>query len=91
MPYGIDNAIIGKISTMEANGKPAVVSSKRGICIVTLYNTEDGTPTEALGMERNILRDVTIGRGVNEQTLAMDDLLKNVKIVDRRNNFYKEY
>ena len=74
---------------MEANGKPAVVSSNRALCIATIYSTEPGTPTEALGMERNILRDVTFGRGANEQSLAMDDLQKGFKIVDRRHNFYK--
>lgn len=89
MPYGLDNAIVGKLTTMDANGKPAVVSSKHAICIATLYSTEDGVPTEALGMERNILRDVTIGRGSNEQSLAMDDLQKGFKIVDRRHNFYR--
>ena len=89
MPYGIDNAIVGKLSTMEANGKPAVVSSKRAICIATIYSAEAGQPSDALGMERNILRDVTIGRGVSEQSLAMDDLQKGVKIVDRRHNFYR--
>ena len=89
MPYGIDNAIVGKISTMEANGKPAVVSSNRSICIATVYNAEVGQPTDALGLERNILRDVTIGRSTNEQSLAMDDLQKGLKIVDRRHNFYR--
>lgn len=89
MPYGIDNAIVGKLSTMEANGKPAVVASKRALCIATLYSAEAGQPSENLGMERNILRDVTIGRGNSEQGLAMDDLQKGVKIVDRRHNFYK--
>ena len=89
MPYGIDNAIIGKLSTMEANGKPAVVSSKSAICIATIYSAEAGQPSEALGMERNILRDVTIGRGASEQSIAMDDLQKDIKIVDRRHNFYR--
>ena len=89
MPFGIDNAVVGKISTMEANGKPAVVSSKNAIYIATVYSAEDGQPTESLGMERNILRDVTIGRGASEQIFAMDDLLKGVKIVDRRHNFYR--
>ena len=89
MPYGLDNAIVGKLSTMDANGKPIVVSSKRALCIATIYNIENGTPTDALGLERNILRDVTIGRGTNEQNLAMEDLQKDVKIVDRRHNFYR--
>ena len=89
MPYGIDNAIIGKLSTMEANGKPVVVSSQRGLCIATIYSAEAGQPSESLGLERNILRDVTIGRGNNEQTLAMEDLMKDIKIVDRRHNFYR--
>ena len=89
MPFGIDNAVVGKISTMEANGKPAVVSSKNAIYIATVYSAEDGQPTESLGMERNILRDVTIGRGASEQIFAMDDLLNGVKIVDRRHNFYR--
>ena len=89
MPYGIDNAIMGKISTLEANGKPAVLSSKRSVCIATVYSAEAGQPSETLGLERNILRDVTIGRGTNEQSLAMDDLMKDIKIVDRRHNFYK--
>ena len=89
MPYGLDNAVIGKMSTMEPNGKPTVVSSNRSICIATLYNTEAGTPTEGFTMERSILRDVTIGRGGNEQNLAMEDLQKGFKIVDRRHNFYR--
>ena len=89
MPFGIDNAIAGKISTLEANGKPAVVSSKRAICIATVYSAEEGQPSESLGMERNILRDVVIGRGANEQVFAMDDLQKGIKIVDRRHNFYR--
>ncbi len=89
MPYGIDNALIGKMSTMEANGKPAVVSCKNAICIATIYSTEAGKPSDALGMERNILREVTIGRGSNEATIAMGDLEKSVKIVDNRHVFYK--
>lgn len=89
MPYGLDNAIVGKIATMTATGKPVVVNSNRSICIATIYNTEAGKPTEALGMERNILREVTLGRGANEQVIAMEDLEKDVKIVDRRHNFYK--
>lgn len=89
MPYGIDNAIVGKLSTMEANGKPAVVNSDRAACIATIYSTEPGQPTEALGFERNIVREITIGRGTNEQAIAMDDLEKGYKIVDRRHNFYK--
>lgn len=89
MPYGLDNAIVGKLSTMEANGKPVVLNSNRSVCIATIYSEEAGQPTEALGMERNILRELTIGRGANEQSIAMEDLEKNVKIVDRRHNFYK--
>ena len=89
MPYGLDNAIVGKLSTMEATGKPVVLNSNRSVCIATIYSEEAGQPTEALGMERNILRELTIGRGANEQSIAMEDLEKNVKIVDRRHNFYK--
>ena len=89
MPYGLDNAIVGKLTTMDANGKPAVVSSKRALCIATIYSTEPGVPTENLGLERSIVRDVTFGRGGSEQTLAMDDLQKGFKIVDRRHNFYR--
>jgi len=88
-PMGIENIAVGKIATMKADGKPTVVTGKNTLYIVSIYNFTPGTPTANLNNENNSLREIVIGRGVTEQTLAWDDLQRKVKIDDRRHNFYK--
>ncbi len=88
-PYGIENSAIGKIYTLAANSKPNVVSGKDNVYLVSIYNEEKGTATPTLGLEKNVLREVVMGRSRGMQQIVLDELESKITIIDRRHNFYK--
>lgn len=86
---GIENAIIGKIAGMKADSKPVAMCGKNAAYMIAVHSSEPTTaPANNTSMVENYAGQVVIGN-TNLPQLFMSDLEKNLKITDRRHNFYR--
>ena len=84
---GVENGAIGKIFANPASSQPQVVSGKNMVYLVAVQNISDQAASANLQAEKNMLRNITIGRSRNEM-LIIEGLKDNIDIWDNRARFY---
>ncbi|MBO7490811.1 MAG: SurA N-terminal domain-containing protein [Bacteroidales bacterium] len=84
---GVEGKAIGTIFSLPTN-KPTAVSGDNMVYVVNVKNVESANPTNELFLEKNMLRNLVVGRDRNESTI-LNYLVKEAKVLDNRNRFYQ--
>lgn len=84
---GVEGKAIGNIFSLPTN-KPTAVSGDNMVYVVNVKNVESANPTNELFLEKNMLRNLVVGRDRNESTI-LNYLVKEAKVLDNRNRFYQ--
>jgi len=88
MNRNIENAAIGKIFAMEVN-TPWAVTGNNNLYAVSIYEfNEAGEPSPDFMREKSMLKNVTAGRGRNENTI-FEGLKEKATILDQRYLYYQ--
>ena len=85
---GVEAKAIGKIFTLPAN-KPTAVAGRNMVYVANVQQTTTGAATPGYMLEKNMLRNVMMGRERGEATL-MTYLIQNTPIIDNRYKFYQK-
>ena len=85
---GVEGKAIGKIFSLPAN-KPTAVAGRNMVYVANLQQTTTGAATPGYMLEKNMLRNIMMGRERGEATL-MTYLIQNTPVIDNRYKIYQK-